>query len=68
MFIKKVATTGTFNKHLMGGIHTLCVGLAGCAGPPCLQPYLSLGVIQPVPMAHLSGNALVLQYAGKKES
>lgn len=37
--IKKVATTGTSNKHLMGGIHSLCVlicAIAGCAGLPRL--------------------------------
>lgn len=52
--IKKVATIGTFNKHLMGSIHALCVlvcALGGCAGLPCLQLHLSLGVIQPVPVA-----------------
>lgn len=52
VYIKKVATTGTFNKHLMGDIHTLSVlvsALAGCGDLPRLP--LHLGVIQPVPLA-----------------
>lgn len=46
--IKKVATIGTFSRHLMGNIHALCVlvcALAGCAGLPRLQLHLGLGVI-----------------------
>lgn len=52
--MKKVATTGTFNKHLMGDIHALCVlvsALAGRGGLPRLPLHLSLAVIQPVPLA-----------------
>lgn len=59
--IKKVATIGPFNKHLMGSIHALCVLVCAHGGVPWSDTACPCGSV-------LSGNASVLQCAGKKES